>query len=119
MNQAMNKLSHKGQNGIEQLANQGPAQVCYAANANHFLHVWQGEAVTSGLKKVTADMKTKNMANRSGNVPAREAPAAQAASGQILCPAHSLSLPPRLGCKGHLTCAGLLREPHNDQPAAI
>lgn len=33
----------------------------------------QGEAVTSGLRKVTDDMKTKNRADRTGAVPANSA----------------------------------------------
>jgi adenylyl cyclase-associated protein len=42
--------------------------------------VWslQGTAVTSGLRKVTDDMKTKNRADRSGHVTA--APAAKPAA---------------------------------------
>ncbi|KAI5062933.1 hypothetical protein GOP47_0021480 [Adiantum capillus-veneris] len=35
-----------------------------------FKEISKGEAVTSGLKKVTADMKTKNRTDRSGAVPA-------------------------------------------------
>ncbi len=40
----------------------------------------QGEGITSGLRKVTDDMKAKNRADRSGVVPATAAPAAPAAA---------------------------------------
>ncbi len=40
----------------------------------------QGEGVTSGLRKVTDDMKTKNRADRSGVVPALPSAAAAAAT---------------------------------------
>ena len=52
----------------------------------------QGEAVTSGLKKVTADMKTKNMPNRGGSVPAREAPTAPSPAGWPWLPHHHAAL---------------------------
>ncbi len=41
----------------------------------------QGEGVTSGLRKVTDDMKTKNRAERSGAVPAS---AAKPSAGRAL-----------------------------------
>jgi len=54
----------------------------------------KGEAVSSGLRKVTDDMKTKNRAERSGAVPggsAREAAPAKAAGG---------GKPARTACEG-------------------
>lgn len=45
-----------------------------------FQEINKGENVTSGLKKVTDDMKTKNRADRSGAVPAGSAPSEKAAS---------------------------------------
>ncbi|KAK9868352.1 hypothetical protein WJX84_003625 [Apatococcus fuscideae] len=55
----------------------------------------KGEAVTSGLKKVTADMKTKNMANRNSTVPAREAPTPIPQSGPASLARSSSKAKPR------------------------
>lgn len=44
-----------------------------------FAELNKGEAVTSGLRKVTADMKTKNRADRTGAVPSAAGPGGAAA----------------------------------------
>lgn len=56
-------------------------------------HVVQGTAVTSGLRKVTDDMKTKNRADRSGHVVAAT-PAAKAPE-KAAAPAAGAKGPPR------------------------
>jgi adenylyl cyclase-associated protein len=55
----------------------------------------RGTAVTSGLRKVTDDMKAKNRADRSGAVPASEA-AAAAANPAPAAAAPTKTAPPRL-----------------------
>ncbi|KAL4855712.1 Cyclase-associated protein 1 [Chlorella vulgaris] len=62
-----------------------------------FSELNKGDSVTSGLKKVTDDMKTKNRAERSGTVPA--GPAAPAAAAAQPKAAAVAPKPPRLECE--------------------
>ncbi|KAI3423920.1 hypothetical protein D9Q98_009754 [Chlorella vulgaris] len=62
-----------------------------------FSELNKGDSVTSGLKRVTDDMKTKNRAERSGTVPA--GPAAPAAAAAQPKAAAAATKPPRLECE--------------------
>lgn len=55
----------------------------------------QGTGVTSGLRKVTDDMKTKNRADRSGHVTATPAAAAKGAAKPAAAAAAAAKGPPR------------------------
>ena len=59
-----------------------------------FSELNQGSAVTAGLKKVTADMKTKNRADRSGKVP--DGPAKKAVPAAKSKAAAPAARPPKL-----------------------
>ncbi|EFN50763.1 hypothetical protein CHLNCDRAFT_142506 [Chlorella variabilis] len=63
-----------------------------------FADISKGSSVTSGLRKVTADMKTKNRADRAGAVPAAAA-AAGAAAVAVKPKAAAAAGPPRLECE--------------------
>ncbi|PSC76207.1 dipeptidyl aminopeptidase acylaminoacyl peptidase [Micractinium conductrix] len=66
-----------------------------------FADINKGSTVTSGLRKVTDDMKTKNQTERSGAVPAGTAAAAAAAAAPAVGGARGKAppRPPRLECE--------------------
>ncbi|PNW83037.1 hypothetical protein CHLRE_06g304100v5 [Chlamydomonas reinhardtii] len=65
-----------------------------------FAELSKGEAITSGLRKVTDDMKAKNRPDRSGTVPASAAPAPATAASASGKAAAAPSGPPKLELQG-------------------
>jgi adenylyl cyclase-associated protein len=64
-----------------------------------FQELNQGDKITSGLRKVTDDMKTKNRADRGGLVP--DAPAGRASGAAPAAPARAAApKPPKLALEG-------------------
>lgn len=66
-----------------------------------FAQLNKGEGVTTGLRKVTADMKTKNRADRSGKIE-EKAPAAEKPTGRLGVRAAAVpNQPPKLELQGN------------------
>ena len=64
-----------------------------------FSEINRGEGVSSGLRKVTDDMKTKNRADRSGAVPAADSKPSAAGSGGV-APKAGSGGPAKVACEG-------------------